>query len=114
MIEMICIVCPKGCGLMVDENDNYKVSGHSCERGVEYGRDESMNPVRTVTSTVSITGAIYKRCPVKTAMPIPKKLIMDAMMLLDGACLTGPVQEGTVVVGDICGTGIPWVTTRAM
>ena len=114
MTELICIVCPKSCNLTVDENDNYKVTGHSCERGVEYGRDEVTNPVRTVTSTVKISGAAYNRCPVKTRSPIPKRFVFDAMRLLDAAELDAPVQEGAVVVEDICGTGVPWVTTRSL
>ena len=114
MTDLICIVCPKGCSLSVDENDNYKVSGHSCERGEEYGREELENPTRVVTSTVSISGAMYRRCPVKTKQPIPKGLIMDAVDMLGTIELAAPVREGSVIITDICGTGVPWVTTRDM
>ena len=44
MKELICIVCPKGCHLSVDENDNYKVTGNSCPRGEEYGAAEKFFP----------------------------------------------------------------------
>ena len=114
MTELICIVCPKSCNIMVDEYDNYKVTGHACYRGEEYGREEMKNPVRALTSTVKITGALYSRCPVKTKTPIPKKFVFDAMRQLDAVELTAPVQEGRVVIEDICGTGVPWVTTRSM
>ena len=114
MAELICIVCPKGCSLIVDENNNYRVTGHSCERGEEYGREEMENPTRFVTSTVSIRGAIYRRCPVKTKQPIPKRLIMDAVHLLDNVELEAPVLEGSIIVADICGTGVPWVAARDM
>lgn len=33
MKELICIVCPKGCHLHVDENEDYRVSGQGCARG---------------------------------------------------------------------------------
>ena len=112
MTDMVCIVCPRGCNLKVDENNDYKVIGHACGRGEDYGREEMMNPTRTVTTTVGISGAMYRRCPVKTKEPIPKRFIKDAMRLLDNVELSAPVTEGSVVVGDICGTGIPWVTTR--
>ena len=112
MTEITCIVCPIGCRLEVDENDGYKVTGHSCDRGMVYGRDEALNPVRTITSTVEVSGGMYSRCPVKTKQPIPKKHIFDALHLLDEVVLTVPITEGTIVVEDICGTGIPWVTTR--
>ena len=43
MKELNCIVCPKGCHLKVDENNDYKVSGNACERGAEYGKNELIN-----------------------------------------------------------------------
>ena len=76
MKELICIVCPKGCHLKVDENDNYRVEGHGCVRGEAYGKKELTDPTRVITSTVKVTGALYARCPVKTAAPIPKGLIV--------------------------------------
>ena len=114
MVKLTCIVCPQGCSLSVDENDDYRVTGNTCARGEEYGRKEMMNPERVVTSTVSISGAMHCRCPVKTKFPIPKRFVMDAMGLLLSVELVAPVAEGTVVVEDICGTGVPWVTTREL
>lgn len=114
MKELICIVCPKGCHLTVDEKNDFKVTGGGCARGEEYGRTELQNPTRVLTSTVRVTGAELRRCPVKTRGTIPKGLIFDAMRLLDKIWLTSPVKEGTVVVENICGTGIPFVVTRDM
>lgn len=54
MIELTCILCPKGCRLRVDENDGYKVIGNACPRGADYGREEALDPKRTITSTVRI------------------------------------------------------------
>ena len=57
MTEMICITCPKGCHLQVDENDGFRVTGNGCPRGAEYGKNELLHPVRVLTSTVRLTGA---------------------------------------------------------
>ena len=114
MTNLICIVCPKGCHLTVDEDNDFKVTGYSCERGVEYGKKEMTNPTRVITSTVKIKGGIHKRLPVKTDKDIPKGMIMDAMKLLDSVELTSPVHVGDVVVKDICGTGAAWVASRNM
>ncbi len=54
MIELTCIVCPKGCRLRVDDENGYKVTGNVCARGEAYGREEALDPKRTVTSTVRI------------------------------------------------------------
>ena len=40
MKELICIVCPKGCHLKVDEENGCAVTGNGCPRGAEYGKNE--------------------------------------------------------------------------
>ena len=112
MKELICIVCPKGCHLKVDEENGYKVTGNACERGAEYGHKELTNPTRVITSTVKAKGGLYARCPVKTAAPIPKGLIFEAMKLLDEVEVCAPVKVGDVIIEDICGTGVALVAAR--
>lgn len=113
MKQVVCIVCPKGCRLSIDEKSG-KVRGYVCARGEEYGRNEVINPTRTVTSTVKIAGAAYPRCPVKTSGTIPKELAMKAVRLLDVVELRAPVSVGDTVLNNILGTGVDFVATRSM
>lgn len=112
MKELICIVCPKGCHLRVDEEYGYAVTGNGCPRGAEYGRAELTNPTRVVTSTVRCTGGAWPRCPVKTDHPIPKGLMFAVMAALDGVEVSAPVRVGQVVLENVCGTGANIVATR--
>ena len=112
MKELICIVCPKGCHLHVDEEHGYAVTGNGCPRGAEYGKIELTHPTRVVTSTVRCAGGRYPRCPVKTDRPVPKEMILPVMRALDGAQLTAPVRTGQVVLENVCGTGANVVATR--
>lgn len=112
MAELICIVCPKGCRLTVDEKNGFAVTGHSCSRGEEYGKIELTAPVRTVTSTVRCVGGTHPRCPVKTDRPVPKGLIPAVMAALEGVVLTAPVQLGQIVIANVCGTSANIVATR--
>lgn len=114
MKELICITCPKGCHLKVDEENGYTVTGNSCPRGEEYGRAELIHPTRVVTSTVRCTGGSRPRCPVKTNRPIPKGQMFEVMAALDGVTLTAPVAIGQVVIQDVCGTGADIVATKAI
>ena len=114
MTELICIVCPKGCHLTVDEEHDFKVTGYGCPRGQEYGHKELTNPTRTLTSIVRIDGAIHPCCPVKTSGELPKGMIPQAMELLKDVHLQAPIHTGDVVVSDICGTGIHWIATKDM
>lgn len=89
MTDLICIVCPKGCHLHVDEENGYAVTGNSCPRGADYGKKELVNPTRVITSTVKITGGIHHRLPVKTDRDIPKAMIPEAHGAAE--CSAGPV-----------------------
>lgn len=114
MKELICIVCPKGCRLYVDEEADYAVTGNSCPRGAEYGRIELTHPTRVVTSTVRCTGGAHPRCPVKTDRAVPKELIERVMEALEGVCAASPVRTGQVLLANICGTEANIVATRDM
>ena len=112
MPDLTCIICPNSCRLEVDGDNN--VTGNLCQRGEDYGREETLNPVRMLTSTVRVSGAALRRCPVRTQTPIPKRLIPGAMRLLNDLDLEAPVEEGFIVLDNICGTGIPFITTRSL
>lgn len=114
MKELICICCPRGCHLHVDESNDYAVTGNTCPRGAVYGREECLAPTRIVTSTVAVSGAEYPRCPVKTAAPVPKKKIFEVMRTLDGITFPAPIQLGQVMVSDAANTGVDVVATRAL
>jgi CxxC motif-containing protein len=111
MKELTCTVCPRGCRLRVCE-ENGKVDGNACPRGAEYGRVETQNPLRTLTTTVPIEGGVLHRCPVKTASPIPRKFLFNAIESLEALKLDAPVIMGQIIIEDICGTGIPVVASR--
>lgn len=114
MKQLICIVCPNGCHLNVDEENGFRVTGNRCPRGAEYARAELTHPTRILTSTVKIRGAIHRRCPVKTDRPIPRGRLLDAMDRLNGIDLTAPVKRGDVVIHNLIGTGADLIVTKDM
>lgn len=113
MKKIICICCPKGCHLSVDET-TLAVQGNACERGIAYGQNELTHPVRVVTSTVRVTGAALCRVPVKTDGSVPKQSMGDVMRALDDITLTAPIKRGDVVIANVCKTGIDIVVTRSL
>ena len=112
MTNLICITCPKGCHLTVDEENDYKVTGNACPRGAEYGRNEMLHPVRVITSTVKIEGADIARLPVKTDRPLPKEKMFDCMQLINSLSAKSPVKVGQVLAGNILGTDVNIVATK--
>lgn len=114
MKTVICIRCPIGCTLQVDEEHGYAVTGNRCEKGAAYGKDELINPMRMVTSTVRLVNAAEKRCPVRTSAAVPKAQMMEVMRALDTVTATAPVQMGQVLLANVCGTGTDIIATRSI
>ena len=112
--KLVCIVCPQGCSLEVDVEAG-TVSGNTCKRGELYGLAETTNPTRTLTTTARIVdenGEFLDMAPVRTAAPILKGLLFDAMKEIDALRLRTPVRRGDVLIADLLGTGTPVVATR--
>ena len=105
MRELICIVCPKGCHLQVDEENGCRVTGNACPRGAVYGREELLNPVRTVTTTMRVAGGMSPRAPVKTARPVPKDRVFEAMQAINAAVAKAPVAVGETLASNLLGLG---------
>ncbi|MGL4606304.1 MAG: DUF1667 domain-containing protein [Eubacteriaceae bacterium] len=114
--EMTCIVCPIGCQMtVVDKKDGtYDVTGNTCKRGIKYAVNEMTNPTRVIPTTVVIKNAMLPRLPVKTAEPIPKGKIFDAMEVINKVVIEAPIKTGDVVVENLLGLGINVVSTRTM
>ncbi len=112
MKKVTCVVCPKSC--VISASDNGELMGYQCERGAEYAAAEIKKPVRSVSSTVRISGCAYHRVPVKTDRPIEKSLVFEAMKLLNSVDLRSPVKIGDIAVTNVLDTGVNFVVTRNM
>lgn len=110
MRELICINCPRGCRLKVD--DNLNVTGNFCPRGAIYAKNELTHPVRTLTSTVKVQSTLERRLPVKSSEPLPKEKVFDAVKELDGVNVKAPVHIGDIVVRNVAQTGINIIATK--
>lgn len=113
MKELICITCPKGCRLSVNEQ-TLEVTGNGCPRGVEYARKELTNPTRVLTTTVRLEGGALPRLPVKSSRDVPKPMLREIVLALRQITVHSPVHCGDVLVHDILGTGADIVATRSL
>ena len=110
MKELICITCPRGCRLSVD--DDLNVTGNFCPRGAAYAKAELTHPVRMVTSSVNVISETEYRLPVKTKEPIPKELIFKVMEEISNTIVHAPIYIGDVVIKDVLGTGVDIIATK--
>ena len=112
--DMTCIVCPLGCAMEVelDENGRFvSVSGNTCPRGAKYAETECTNPQRTVTSTVKCSdGSVVA---VKTDRPIPKENMADVMNIISNTIAPLPICVGDVIIKDVYGSNIVATANKA-
>ena len=114
-MELTCINCPVGCRLNVTVENGVvvNVSGNQCKRGATYARQECVDPQRMITAVIPVAGSKVP-LSVKTRAPIPKKLIFACMEALTEVALSAPVAAGTVVLADVCGTGVDVIATKSV
>ena len=114
-MNITCINCPVGCRMTVTiENGQVTgVTGNVCKRGEKYAQQECIAPERMVTAVVPVADSIL---PVscKTRTPIPKAKIFECMAALADVQLVKPVQAGSVIIADVCGTGVDVIATRTV
>lgn len=111
--EFICIVCPAGCHLSVDDDGN--ISGYSCDRGLQYAKTELTAPKRVVSSTVRLSGDPgHPRLPVKLDRPVDKAIVKEAVKALDCVVATAPVKTGDVILENVLGSGANFVATHSV
>ncbi len=109
---MTCIICPMGCSMEVTIEDDgktrqvTKVCDNGCPRGAEYAKKELLNPTRTLTTTISVTGGNLNVVPVKTAGDVPKNMLIQCMEVIKRASVKAPIKRGDILLYDILGTSV--------
>lgn len=114
--EITCIICPNGCHVTVTQKPDgtLDIEGATCKRGVEYATDEFLSPTRMLITTMRIEDGELPVIPVRSAKPIPKGKIFDAMDKVNETQCKAPVKMGDVVIPNLLDTGIDVVVSRDM
>lgn len=112
MKEFICIECPKGCHLSID--DDLNVTGNSCPRGKQYAINEVTCPKRVITTTVILKSKHLSRLPVMSEQAIPKEKMFEVMKALENVVVKAPIKCRDVIVENICDTNVNIIATRTI
>ena len=110
--ELTCIVCPMGCQLKVEmQNDDIiSVEGNTCPRGEKYASTELINPMRVITTTIRTKdGNIV---PVKTDGSVAKASMFECMEVINGLHPdTADCGVGSIVCENVLNSGVNVVVT---
>ena len=130
---LTCIICPNGCeldvtwecrekqesdinesptGALLDNPCSIVVTGNKCPRGVVYAEQEIKNPMRTIASSVKLTGGTMPLVSVRLSGPIPKAKIMEVMEVIRHTTVQAPVKIGDVVIPNVLDLGVDVIATR--
>ena len=101
-----CIMCPNGCEI------TYDLEGGMCGKGPEYVKNEILNPRRTLTSSIKVTGGVIPLVSVKTTGSIPKDKLLEAMEHINELTVEAPVVLGQIIRKDFMEVGIDLVATK--
>ena len=111
-----CINCPVGCRMTVSLSDTgefLSVTGNTCPRGAKYAQQECTLPERMITAVIPVAGS-ETPLSVKTASPVPKKLISSVIDELARIQVSLPVTIGQIVLPDVLNTGVDIIATRSL
>ena len=117
-MEYTCILCPRGCHLTAEWTVNEQnektvsVTGNFCPRGIKYATEEMTQPMRTVATSVYVSGGDEKMVSVKTNDTIPKAKIEEVLEEARKISATAPIMVGDVLISNIAETGRDLVATR--
>lgn len=114
-MEIVCINCPVGCRLKVKvENGTVtEIAGNACKRGETYARQECIAPMRMITAVIPVEGSKMP-LSVKTQNPIPKEKLFACMEALSKVKLKATIEAGSVILGDVLGTGVDIIATKSL
>lgn len=104
MKTFTCIICPRGCALTIENNNN--VTGNFCPRGKTYAISEATNPTRSITSSIRVKNRPYCLVSVKTSGQVPKGKIFEAMEEINKLSISAPCKIGDIVKSNILGLGV--------
>lgn len=112
MKQLVCIGCPRGCRLTIDEKDGeYIVTGNTCPRGKEFAISEMTAPKRTICSTVKTVFSDVPVLPVRVSDDIPKEKIFDVMREISAVTLKERIGRGDAVIKNVLGLGVDVIAT---
>lgn len=114
--NITCIVCPIGCKILVRiDGTRFKVlEGNKCKKGVEYARNEALDPRRMLTTSVLVENGEWPLVSVKSSQPVPKEKIFRVLKDIRRTFVNAPIKSGDNIIKNVAGTGINIVATKTV
>jgi len=113
-----CIVCPEGCAMLAEYEAGSKkiisLEGNNCRKGIKFAEAEITNPLRLLTTTISIDSRISQRLPVRSNTPAPKEKIAPMLKAVKKVGAKAPIKMGEIIMADVLGTGVDIISSATV
>ncbi|MDH5440749.1 MAG: DUF1667 domain-containing protein [Candidatus Bathyarchaeota archaeon] len=112
--EVVCIVCPVGCRIVVETEDSevVRIDNAGCERGKDYSLQEIRSPVRDFFTTIRVADGKPPLVSVRSIKPIPKNMLILCAAELARRIIQAPVNIGDIIVENIMNLGVDIIATK--
>lgn len=114
--EVTCIICPIGCKILVKKDDLTCeiIDGHKCKKGIEYAKNEALDPHRMLTSSIIVINGKWPLVSVKSSKPVPKNKIIEVINQIKKANVKAPVNLGQTIIKNVLNLGIDIIATKSI
>ncbi len=113
-IDVTCILCPIGCEIRVNRKILSIIDGPKCKRGIEYAKNEIINPRRIITTTMYVRNGEIPLVSVKTSRPIPKDKIFEILNIIKSKSVEAPIEIGQIIIKNILNTNSDIIATKSI
>jgi len=114
--EITCIVCPIGCKILVRTDGTHfeLLDGNKCKKGIDYARNEALDPRRMLTSSVLVKNGEWPLVSVKSSQPVPKDKVFSVLKEIKRTMVNAPVKSGQTIIKNVSSTKIDIVATKSI
>lgn len=113
--RLTCILCPVGCELEARRTPGgLDVTGHECDKGVDFATEEILRPMRNLATSVPIEGTKTRMVSVRLSGRVPRDMIFPILAEIARLRPRAPVRRGQVLIADVLGTGVDVIATRTV
>lgn len=112
---LICVMCPIGCELVVTAlAADLAITGNLCDKGIDFARDEILEPIRNIATSIPIAGTDFRMLSVRLSKGIPRKLIPAVMSKITEFRTVPPVRRGDILIRNVASSGADLIATRTV
>ena len=114
--KITCIVCPISCKIQFKTDGTHfeLIDGNKCKKGVDYARNEALDPRRMLTSLVSVKNGKWPLVSVKSSKPVPKNKVFSILKEIRKTKVYAPVISGQIIIKNVDNTDIDILATKSI